>query len=290
MWRALRARLADRVDRSATAVTFALLRWLPRPTTVAGQAPSVDDVIYARALLTRLIATFFALAVLSIAPAFATAEGEQGAPQSEAPVQCVASDGSLVPAPAGSPAGAPAPCPEAAPETPPALPPAPVEEPAPVTPSSIPAPTEAPAETPAPPATTDGGAPAATPTATPTVGGVPARPKHTKQAKPQASPQGETKHKSKREHGTGPDDHNPPAPPSSLLNAPANPVAGPATGAVGSYVLPAPTTRGVPNILLDGFRVPPSCCRSTRLPASSTACAGRCSPRSTRSRPTTAAI
>ena len=32
-----------------------------------------------------------------------------------------------------------------------------------------------------------------------------------------------------------------------------------------------------------------SCCRSTRPPASSTACAGRCSPRSTRSRPTTAA-
>ena len=32
-----------------------------------------------------------------------------------------------------------------------------------------------------------------------------------------------------------------------------------------------------------------SCCRSTRPPASSTACAGRCWPRSTRSRPTTAA-
>ena len=83
LWRALRARVADRFDQSATAATFALLRWLPRQTTVAGQPPSADDVIYARALLTRLIATFFALAVLSIAPAFATADGEQGAPQTE---------------------------------------------------------------------------------------------------------------------------------------------------------------------------------------------------------------
>ena len=254
LWRALRARVIARFDQSATAVTFALLRWLPRQTTVAGQPPSADDVIYARALLTRLIATFFALAVLSIAPAFATADGEQGAPLTEAPVQCVASDGSLVPAPAGSPAGAPAPCPQAAPETAPPLPPAPPEDPATTTPSEpAAAPAEAPA-TPVAPAPTSSGAP----TATPSVGGVPAKPKAKPHPNSKPSPEGQGKHKSKREKGTGPDDSNPSAPPSSLLNAPAAPTAGAGAGApVGSFVLPAPKTRGVPNILLDGFRVPP---------------------------------
>ncbi len=258
LWRALRARVVARFDQSATAVTFALLRWLPRQTTVAGQPPSADDVIYARALLTRLIATFFALAVLSIAPAFATADGEQGAPQTEAPVQCVASDGSLVPAPAGSPAGAPAPCPQAAPETAPPLPPAPPEDPATTAPSPEPAaPAEAPS-TPAVPAPTSAGAPADTQTGTPSVGGVPAKPKAKPHPNSKSSPEGKTKHKSKREKGTGPDDSNPSAPPSSLLNAPAAPTGGAGSGApVGSFVLPAPKTRGVPNILLDGFRVPP---------------------------------
>ena len=257
LWRALRARAVARFDQSATAVTFALLRWLPRQTTVAGQPPSADDVIYARALLTRLIATFFALAVLSIAPAFATADGEQAAPQTEAPVQCVASDGSLVPAPAGSPAGAPAPCPQAAPETAPPLPPAPPADPATTTPSSEPAPSEAPAA-PATPAPTSSGAPSVDETATPSVGGVPAKPKSHKRANSNSSPEGQTKHKSKREKGTGPDDSNPSAPPSSLLNAPAAPGAGAGSGApIASFVLPAPKTRGVPNILLDGFRVPP---------------------------------
>ena len=264
LWRALRARAVARFDQSATAVTFALLRWLPRQTTVAGQPPSADDVIYARALLTRLIATFFALAVLSIAPTFATADGEQGAPQTDAAVQCVASDGSLVPAPAGSPAGAPAPCPQASPETAPPLPPAPPADPATTTPSSEPA-APTPTGAPAPPATpvpTSSGAPAGTQTATPSVGGVPAKPKVKPHGKSNPSPEGQTKHKSKREKGTGPNDSSPSAPPSSLLNAPAAPTAGAGAGAgagapVGSFALPAPKTRGVPNILLDGFRVPP---------------------------------
>ncbi len=250
LWRALRARVAERIDRSATAATFALLRWLPRRTTVAGQAPSVDDVIYARALLTRLIATFFALAVLSIAPAFATAEGEQAAPQGDAPVQCVTPDGALVPAPAGTPPGAPAPCPQAAPETPPPLPPAPPEptpEPAPATPQQTPLDTPAPQVTPDP-ATTGG---------TPTAGGVPPATKP-KGDKTQVQPKGEKKPRSKRERGTGPDDKRPPAPPKSLLQPKPVAATGPAAGgASGPYVLPAPTTRGVPNILLDGFRVPP---------------------------------
>ena len=84
------------------------------------------------------------------------------------------------------------------------------------------------------------------------------KPKTKSHAKSKPSPEGQTKHRSKREKGTGPDDSNPSAPPSSLLNAPAAPSAGTgAGGAVGSFVLPAPKTRGVPNILLDGFRVPP---------------------------------
>ncbi|HMS62195.1 MAG TPA: lytic murein transglycosylase [Solirubrobacteraceae bacterium] len=217
-------------------------------------------MIYARALLTRIIATFFALAVLSIAPAFATAEGEEGAGPNAAPVQCIASDGSLVPAPAGTPGGAPGPCPSAAPETPPPPPPAPTPEPEPEpqaqppaqTPLDQPAPATDPQTQPAPSA----GAP---PVSTPTAGGSPARqtPKKPKTVKPDPRPEVQKKRKPKRERGTGPDDDRPPAPPSSLLQ-PVPATGGPASsGPVGSYVLPAPTTRGVPNILLDGFRVPP---------------------------------
>ncbi len=256
--RAIRARVEDRLDRSATAATFALLRWLPLQSSPTGQSPSVDDVIYARALLTRLIATAFALAVLSIAPAFATADGEEGAGANAAPVQCVAVDGSLVPAPAGTPGGAPAPCPASDPETPPPPPPPPSPEPEPEPqpqpPAQTPLDQPAPATDPVPPTAGE------TPGTTPTTGGTPTTPKPRtpKKAKSRPEPKAEKRPSTKRrERGTGPDDSAPPAPPSSLLQAPV-PDTGPSGASpLGSYVLPAPTTRGVPNILLDGFRVPP---------------------------------
>ncbi len=248
--------MADRLDRSATAATFALLRWLPLQSSPTGQSPSVDDVIYARALLTRLIATAFALAVLSIAPAFATADGEEGAGANAAPVQCVAVDGSLVPAPAGTPGGAPAPCPSSDPETPPPPPPppAPEPEPQPQPPAQTPLDQPAPSADPAPPAAGE------TPVTGPTTGGTPTtqKPKTPKNTKSRPEPKVEKKRPTKRrERGTGPDDSAPPAPPSSLLQEPV-PDTGPSSASpLGPYVLPAPTTRGVPNILLDGFRVPP---------------------------------
>ena len=219
-------------------------------------------MIYARALLTRLIATFFALAVLSIAPAFATADGEQGAPQTEAPVQCVAPDGSLVPAPAGSPAGAPGAVPGRPRPRPrrrcrPRRPRSPADD----RPQPEPAPAQTPATARAPRrARRAPRAPADRRRPRPTVGGVPPKPKSpSRSPSSKPSPKGETKHKSKRERGTGPDDSEPagaaqlaaatrPAAPGDRRSAPAP---------LGRYVLPAPTTRGVPNILLDGFRVPP---------------------------------
>ncbi len=216
-------------------------------------------MIYARALLTRLIATAFALAVLSIAPAFATADGEEGAGANAAPIQCVAADGSLVPAPAGTPGGAPAPCPSSDPETPPPPPPAPAPEPEPDPQPQPPA--QTPLDQPAPSADPSQPVTGETPVATPTAGGTPS-PETTKKPKPTKSrpvPKAEKKKQTssrKRERGTGPDDSAPPAPPSSLLQ-PVPDTGTSSSSPLGSYVLPAPTTRGVPNILLDGFRVPP---------------------------------
>jgi hypothetical protein len=56
-----------------------------------------------------------------------------------------------------------------------------------------------------------------------------------------------------------------------------------------SLAVPGAAPIGVPDFFIDKFRIRRSCFRSTRRPGRSTACAGRCWPRSTRSRRTTGA-
>jgi pyruvate/2-oxoglutarate dehydrogenase complex dihydrolipoamide acyltransferase (E2) component len=171
---------------------------------------------------------------------------------------------------------------------PPAPAPAPPAEPAPAPPApaaTTPAAPPSPAPAPPPPARDDGGADAEEPDA---------------DAGERPDERAEEDEPAERTRGGRYGRERPaprprpatPAPAPAAPGAPAAPApAAPAPPAGPTAPLPglgSPAV-GVPNLLLDSFRIPPFLCRSTRPPASSTACAGRSSRRSTRSRRTTGA-
>jgi murein DD-endopeptidase MepM/ murein hydrolase activator NlpD/outer membrane biosynthesis protein TonB len=220
-----------------------------------------------------LIAVLTALAGLALPVVPAAA---QDAP---AAAQCVSAAGQLVAAPQGTADGAacPAGWPAPAEPAPPAEPPAPAT-PAPAEPAPTPAPAPAPAAE-SPPAT-------APVTAEPVAGTpetqAPEADEPTSKAKPRSKVDGKRdgerrkrvrdRRRSGGERSTGPDDRSPPPPPASLLRdgpgiggdpLPPSAPGAPAVpgsfdgGGLGPITLPGPATRGVPNILLDRFRVPP---------------------------------
>ncbi len=213
--------------------------------------------MHRRSLITGIVTAFCAVFVLAWSAFPAVAD--------EAAPTCVATDGSIVAAPAGTSAGAPAPCPAGWP--------APAQAPSPPATPETPA---SPAPAPQEPATQpDPGASTETPAA-----GTP-EPQDVEEDAVKSKPkvEGKTKPHNGRKHrpmkrkvrgerrrAVGPDDGNPPPPPKSLLeDPPANldanaplPPAGTGGGTDPQYVLASPSiTRGIPNILLDQFRVPP---------------------------------
>ncbi len=216
--------------------------------------------MHARKLLRAVVTAVLAVLSLTLFALPASAAEDPGAGASQA--QCIAPDGTLLPAPAGKSGGAPEPCPVEEPATqevptPPTPPPAadaPPAEPAPATPAPAPEPvatpkTEAPAGGTAEPQDVQSG------TENPKAHSKPEKRKNTKKHRRHGSPGGGT---------TGPDDTNPPPPPASLLDSPAS--SSPGSGSGGGVATggnpfaggpPIVVTRGVPNLLLDQFRVPP---------------------------------
>ncbi len=247
--------------RSIATDTFAVLRWSPLRTVVAGRSVGVRHRMHARTLLIAIFTAFVAVLALAGSPAPARADGTAAAQ-----AQCVNADGSPILDPA---TGAPVPCAAAD-----AQPPAATPDPAQTTPDPG-APATDPAPASQPPATVDT---STTPqTDAPSAGTQEPQSVEPGTSKSNPSVKHEGKPRKRHRHGqpadsghTGPDDSKPPPPPSSLLKPGGSPggttdsgSGGPSTGAVGgggTFPLvsgPVIVPHAVPNIVLDTFRVPP---------------------------------
>ena len=234
--------------RSARADTFARLRddsGLPN----GGVGASVGDQMYFRTLLIAILAVCAAL-FAGVAAAGAD-DPAPGAPPVADQALCVAVDGTVHVAPAGTPAGEPLACPEGYP--PPA---APAAQPDPAaTPAEQPAPAPA-AEQPAPAPVAE--QPAATDPKTEAPGSAKVEPQKIEKGDGIENPQAEVKVVPKAgSHEKADADAKSKDADKDKSDADNGGVAGPAVDDYPLVLAPPLPARSIPNILLDRFQIPP---------------------------------